>query len=454
MSESKEENSKITEFIHKYGINTNYTTILGPSGVILNKIGSKYILYFQDFHVEPKPECNTPTQSVWIDDFLKELFEVTPSCIDFFLESSLFQVKMAQENIIKLREEKSSKYSKRGITRLEFEFLDCIGPYKLGCDKYNTRFHDINFRDFDRNIYNINISGGSVFQLPLYYMALPSDNQCRYRTDEGVEIKECVFPFDVNYTRRLTSTVNGPYTNVSSFNPDRYDNVMKNYIRESKRIYLNFLEGILDNDMKKVSDAANALLDLFPNINIDSRVRDSFTVKRLGEVSLYSRLNKQISSLPPNVQVTIRRLIIKYYKDDVEPLLDFVIDNLENSVMEYKDVQDYVYYSIVNFGSVIVDAYALARVLKAVYNYENELIVIYAGVAHIEFYIKVLEKFKQVEEIASIACVRNCKEKKACINILQGREEWNKIMEVIEATFSEERRCKFHPSLQRLYKYY
>lgn len=64
-------------------------TLLGPSSLATYEIEGRTILFFRDIHIPPKnicyDKCN-PEKCMWISDFLKDLFKITPKCIDFFVK--------------------------------------------------------------------------------------------------------------------------------------------------------------------------------------------------------------------------------------------------------------------------------------------------------------------------------------------------------------------------------
>lgn len=108
------------------------------------------------------------------------------------------------------------------------------------------------------------------------------------------------------------------------------------------------------------------------------------------------------------------------------------------------------YMALPRFSTVMVDTYALARMLKALYNYSNtSIIIVYAGFYHTNFYIEALNKLVDMTKIEEIRASDNIEYTSACIDIDTGiyYNKWNTIMKTLEDTFKDPKKCKMHPKL-------
>ena len=83
-----------TPFLRKY---KDHIQLQGPSSLIMYEINGRLLFFFRDIHIEPKQICNNicntdKEKCVWVSDFLRELFSISPMCIDYRNIQQLIQL--------------------------------------------------------------------------------------------------------------------------------------------------------------------------------------------------------------------------------------------------------------------------------------------------------------------------------------------------------------------------
>src|SRR5205814_1355040 len=146
----------------------------------------------------------------------------------------------------------------------------------------------------------------------------------------------------------------------------------------SNLIHRGFLEGLLDNDMKKIETSVNTLIDCFPPNYVDPEVKVKF--RQSDDVLLYTyqRLSKQLSEFSTDIQQKFRDKIISHYEKTVRSYLDQanekvrimdvpgnpnIADQEKNEMID--NIIGDIWNALLDFGSLFVDAYGFARMLKA-----------------------------------------------------------------------------------------
>jgi len=459
------QNINISNFIKKY---KDLNIMLGPNGVSMHKTKNKLIIFFEDIHESPNKECQTvidaDKKSVWIDIFLKELFEISPSCIDFFLETTLFQyikknapeteqgIKDIRSYNIKTmaqveykREEKYSQFvatTTEGLHRVGNLFSDCVGPLKTGCDKYkNIRFHNIEFRRFYLEWYNVNY----IFSMPLVYMLCPMRKKCEYPNDKINIIKQMQgqeYEYD-----------------IEKIVYDRYDDAIKKYISQISKMYSLLIDGLLKGNLYYVHRAVQMLFSCFDDVmNIDSKLMDLFEINKLITSSPYLKLSKQLSALNPDISKKIYDDIMRKFKNIIEQHIKSIKMYAQKIEKEQTSAHTNIKYIFIEIMSILMhfdiitfDAYTLARLMKAISVYDDtSIIIVYAGNGHIDYYLETLPKIITMENVAIIKNLEETEESEYknynnCIDTTE--PQWQKIMTVLQDLFKIPQSCSIKKGL-------
>lgn len=391
-----------------------YTKIHGPSSMILYKINNRLILFFRDVHTEPEKQCdvgcNTDKNNcVWISDFLKDLFTNAPMCIDFFCETTIWLQIQEKSIVNKGRVEHTIKHIKinekiKGLFKTKKEFMDCLSPIKKGCTVYKkTRFHNIEFRRFTLNAYDITTGIKNIFNLPVYYL-LPST------------INEFPKP------EKLESLIDNK----------KYDQVFGNFLNNLSK-YKNVLEALLNNDMESLSNTIDLIYSQFQEYNDNKK---KFSNKILKSESPYPKLSKQITALKPEYQTYLKEYILKRYNTKIIPYITSIYNTKKLHLLV-----EYLSEFYTDFAVLIFDTYAIARILKAIFNYDDSsLIITYAGAFHITQYEDFFRKFAlhfnmDFEQIADIG---KKNDETGCIQL---NDNWKMIISYLQDAFNRPGKC-------------
>jgi len=396
-----------------------YTKIHGPSSVILYKLNNRLLLFFRDVHIEPKKQCNDScsidkNNCVWISDFLKDLFTNAPSCIDFFCETTTWfqiqeKIKDNQDRIMHyLLYEKKLEKRIKGLMKTKTEFIDCLSPYKLGCSAYKTtRFHNIEFRRFAFEYYNLTTDMKNILNLPVYYLL-----------KSGID--------EIPDSEQLKSFID----------IKKYNHKFKDFLINLNK-YKDILETLLNNDMLSLSNIINSL---YNNFDEYSNYKTYFDPSKLLK-SPYPKLWKQLNTLQPVCQIYIKQYIRDRYKHDCEQYITKIHNIMRHNNVDLLLLIEYLNDFYTNFSILIFDAYTIARMMKAIFNYDDSsLIITYAGGFHIQQYEDFFNKFSlQFHlEFEKITDIGKSKDQSGCIQL---NDNWNIIISQLQEAFNNSGKC-------------
>lgn len=433
---TKLDNDIFISVLHKM---RTYTTILGPVALLVYKINNKLIFLFADSHEQPKDICYTKCDTdkcKWIHEFLYDLFTTSPICIDFFHETVNFlQIPktVLKENQPALKE--SIDIMKIGhdigLHTTTAQYADCFSPIKTNCGKFRkTRFHNIEFRRFIPNIYNIHNYHQlqSIFGIPIAYM---------YKDFDKGEFN--------------MGNVGNGYTE-NDIDQQKSIVRLKNYINQLS-LHEFILNNLFNGNMTLLSENITTLFRDFDdehNLIIRQYLGNNnwklwFTPENLQTKSPYPKIHKQIVNLPDPIKKLVQKHIIKQYTETCQKRIDIIqnkikkindkninkyVDELNDIIVKLKELNLY-------FGVVLFDLYTIARILKSILIYpDSSLIITYAGSGHINSYTRLFEKLPKAKKIASVG-ICNKKQCFACIDITNQSKEWNNIIDLIEKMFHE-----------------
>lgn len=433
------ENEKYNNLLKKFGL---CKQIMGVDGLILYEINGKYVFLFQDWHGKPTDNCNnicqlTTYNCIWIQHFLRDLFLVSPFCIDFFHETMMFlQIPkniIKYEGVSKIYKEKSKVLKTDhniGLTNIMNEFADCLGPVKSGCEKYKkVRFHNIEFRRFVFESYNLDAENfTSIFQVPILYLC-------------GV--------FDTNTAKNIE--INPIINDINQFDIKKYDHKMKLYLDNIDE-YKNIVKYLLSGDMGSLSQTIFKLFGSFDGNSVDVYLPNwtlNFKHDALKVWSPYPKLNKQLKSIGDDWRKTLESIFPFMFEEAFKYIdhikstrnqLDTVIQN--NDLNKIKLYKQYIAIAIYNmqhhFSAQIFNVYAITRIMKSIVVYsDSSVIMVYAGLKHIDWYKIIFDaiephSFNKPKEITVIGKAQN-KKYEACINLDTYKEGWTKVMDVLKS---------------------
>jgi hypothetical protein len=401
-------------FIKKYRLMQN---LIGPKGLQYYMINNKVIIMFEDIHVKPDTMCNVNSKnSIWIDNFLLDLFKCSPVYIDYFQETYFFrQLPKSQKNPKSLNYMYKSNVvinkNSTGMERVNNIFHQCLGPIKTNCSKYGkVRFHNIEFRRFiPKYTYDLFWGGyNSLFSMVLYYLISPKDK---------------LFEFPIE-DKTIINIINNKI-NIKDYNKD----IISSYINNIDKYY-DIINNFIDGDMKKLSKNMLALILPFKSFIKNSKLLcDMFLPDNLVKHSLYMKIHKQLKKLDKNMVNNIRHFIEKEYNIHIQSII--------NNIKEHDDIIDF-YNSVKNlihhFSLLIFDLYTISRLLKSIYKYKSSIIVLYAGLYHIERYNKFINMYMDIDNNDNI---RNSSNINGCIDLYNNDNKWQNIITIIENQFNK-----------------
>jgi len=416
---------RVSNFIEKY---IDHNVIFGPSSVSTYRYYDSYFVFFGDIHMSPTKKCisyGDGNKSVWIEDFLDDLFKISPTCIDFMVETTMFQQIKKKlpgqeqeqelsdpgvesksdidtydpEQINKLLEWKKEIRGNTdirnnvGLARIQKKFVDCLGPIKITpggekcVDKYKkVRFHNIEYRRFLDTTYNISM-GGIGIDLPIHYMSCPIGTKCDYKNLKGSFM---------NLDNKMIK--------------ERYDTNIINYIKNVQQpAYINIINGLLFYKPINLAKGINSIVNYFTNP--DEKVSDEQVQRdalKIQTDSQYYKIFKQIDKLNENLARIFIRKIMERFRliilIKIKTLQKIVNEHPNSDSMDNKTFIKFkklLFDVVLNMGTLIVDTYALARMLQAVFTYRKtslndnntSLFIVYAGDNHTKFQLEFLVEF-------------------------------------------------------------
>ncbi|QKF93512.1 hypothetical protein QKU48_gp0054 [Fadolivirus algeromassiliense] len=411
------------EFIKKY---KDFKQLLGPSSIVVYKINNKLLILLQDIHKDPDKECNETCSKNgcnWIHEFLEDLFIRSPVCIDFFNETTEFlqlsKGRLGQVDksfLSKIIQKIKSYTDEQGLFKSIKHFADCLGPQKVGCQKYGkVRFHNIEFRRFENPIYNIfGFKNEGPFRYPIYYLYPKKFDIDKIKSKNNIkEIKIKKYPIYKKYLDTLPS-------------------------------YEHILKGLLDGDMKKVSEHLMRMNEMFKD-TINQDILKAIQEDALKTISPYPKLAKQFSALPENIKQICKSYLLKEYNDWIKGLITTInqikhIETKENIYKINKILSKINFY----YGVIIFDAYTIGRMMKSIYLYKDSSIIItYAGKSHTKGYSILFNELEKEHafKLNKITEIKSIVKDGACINLSQNQKEWNKVMNELESLFANPTNC-------------
>jgi len=400
-----------------------YTKLHGPSSVILYKLNNRLLLFFRDVHIERIKQCDDlcfvdKSNCVWISDFLKDLFINASMCIDFFCETTTW-LQIQEKSIenkhnieVNIDHEKLDKRI-RGLLKTKTEFMDCLSPFKLGCSIYKTtRFHNIEFRRFAIKQYDFTGINANMFNLPIFYF----------------------FSSDINKFPKKDDF-------MTSIDVSKYDKKIKEWFANMSQ-YKYLLVALLNNNMDKVSEIINIL---YKNFDKYKEYQKYFSPNELISKSPYPKLWRQINTLTQDCQKFIKEYIINRYDTQILRLIKKIETsmNLANNDNQWikKQVIDDIKLFFTDFAILILDTYAIGRMMKAIFNYDySSLIITYAGSVHIKRYEDFFSKFAshfhlRFEKITEIGIMND---ESGCIQL---NNNWKTIISHLQEAFNQPSTC-------------
>lgn len=326
----------IPEFYQKY---LNVDTILGGSYLYAYNVNGRLLIFFGDYH---GVVCNKKTagRAEHLRTFLRDLFTVSKSCVDFFLETTQFskvsKVMYQPENIDYLRYMQAHHLSDtpeedEEIEEVFHEFHECFSQERV-CKYDTTRFHNFEYR--------------------------------RLLTEQ--RIKPLVFNKIFTLAEKETDSkkLSAHYAAL---------NVEGGYHKLLEMILTGKLEGVLP--------FYDRVLSVFHDV--PGYFTKNFTVADLHQ-SMYHLVHKQLMEVP----VTLRNQVMHFLRSEIA--------GTNADFMKKRGA------SVTSIKVILMDMYALPRLLKSLFTYsDSNIVVCYGGNAHLNRYAKFIEKVIKVRPIAN-----------------------------------------------------
>ena len=388
----------------------NLKKIIGPSSLKVFMIDGKILFFFNDLHEPPAGGCygdcgDRDQYCAKFDELMDHLFRVSPVCVDFFLETTEFQQLALQEKdqpYVQHRYKVGDIYMMKTMKKFE----ECLGPRKQGCHQNypKTRIHNIEFRRFPYPIYNLIMTNDNLnlVSSPIYYMQR--------------------FGFDENVAKFLDQLGN----------------------------HREILQAFLDGDMTKLSRLILTTYD--PIKRILPELDENFNPYALSFNSLYSKLAKQFESLPEPIKRASKEAILNLYDTQVQTHLNQIKATKDatgvycpvgRSLCAVELVRQLVGFNF-DFAVLIFDSYAIGRMLKALYIYDDaKIIIAYAGSLHTDNYSQILSMISKIENgpsIEPIAQFFSNWDRVACFDLLP-QASWKKVTDIITRIFKSPSPC-------------
>jgi hypothetical protein len=405
---NKDLSPEATRFLQTF---QNLKRIIGPSGLNVFMIGGKLFFLFNDTHVPPVPHCfkdcgDKDQYCAKFDDFLDQFFRASPVCVDFFLETTRFQQLAFTEKdqpYVQHRYGEGRDYLMKTMKKFE----ECLGPRKLQCRQNypTTRIHNIEFRRFRNPIYDLSIStrfDQNLFSSPRTYMER--------------------FGFDENIEKFI----------------DQIDN------------HREIFQAFLDGDMTKLS---SLILTTYASMKrIFPRLEETFNADALIFNSLYTKLAKQFDPLPERIKQASKQALLNRYNTLVQKHLDqlkFIKDAtgvycLPDDSACVIALEDQLKQFNSDFDVIVLDAYAVGRMLKAIYVYgDASIIITYAGGAHTHNYWEILNAISLIDNelfIEPIGLFGRLHYDDACFDLLP-QASWKKVTDIVTDIFKSPSPC-------------
>lgn len=321
----------VQEFYEKY---LKIDTLLGGSYLYAYHVNGRLLVLFGDYHGHVCDKASAG-RAEHLRTFLRDLFTVSQSCVDFFLETTQFskvsKSMYAPEHIDYLRYMQAHHLSDTPETDEEIEevfheFHGCFSQERK-CEYTKTRFHNFEYRRLltERNIRPLVFN--KIFTLA-------------EKETDPVKLRK-------HYTALLAE---GGYS--------------------------RFLYMILSGDLSQVLSVYDRLFSVF--FNSQDYFTRNFTVADL-EKSMYHLVHKQLTQLPLSERITV----IRYLKSEIDITNRAYLQQLRSGNAG----------SITSIKVILMDMYALPRLLKSLFTYsDSNVVVCYGGNAHLNRYAKFIQK--------------------------------------------------------------
>lgn len=432
----------------------NLDWLLGPSGFSqyiyrddVHGIEPKLLLFFHEYHVQPPKEI----QGLRTGFFLEGLFKSSPTCIDFFLETTSFRNVKTTGKIPHFVERspygEDEEYGFYGeeseIGEMEGLYWNCLGSLKSQCpEKYPlTRFHNIELRrsHWSEDFRTISFGNDGIFILPLFYLTTPpgtlfrkSDLEKQHATHKARSDK-----FDVTLSRCVFLLQSIEWKG------------------RQQPFFKAIIDGLVSGDSAKVLYCIREWLDVFEPILEDGNWQIYYPDSIEG-MSIITKVNKQLTNpdfpIPADIQEKYL-FAIRDWTDHLEKFVTYMtqmyIGLLQARVGDEKLAQIAAQKllraldrALFEFGLVVNDIYTFARMLKVIYGYrDSSIIIFYAGGGHTERHIEVFKKWNHLTLKAEIPYDI---ENDAAL-LVKGNDNWPKMLDQLRAFMSLNKKCYLKP---------
>jgi hypothetical protein len=229
-----------------------------------------------------------------------------------------------------------------------------------------------------------------------------------------------------------------------------FDDNIKKFLDQLDN-HRDILQAFFDGDMTKLS---NLILTTYASLkSVLPELEENFNPDALIFNSLYTKLAKQFDQLPEPIKQATKKALLSRYNilvqmeiNQIKRIKSKVYCQTNNSqcVLELEtQLKTFIRYS----AALILDSYAIGRILKTLYVYDDaKIIIVYAGELHIRNYLEILKSILAVDKkriYAPIAKFTKTENRIGCFDLLP-EESWKKVTDIVTRIFKSPSPCNVH----------
>lgn len=394
----------LTDFIPRH---RRLSYLQGPSSLQSFELHGRVIWLFGDVHEPCVPE-GLSGENVKLHKFLRELADITSVPCDM-----LFELKRFDHRPVGTRRQElpyvchaDGDFSSN-LDDVHEEFSGCAGSNKEyaihNCP--NTRFHNVDFRN---------------------------TQDPRYDTWSHLNYIVLAHVAGVGTMYAHTENWKTPLTKVFKLEPN-----IKSFI-QTFHLFPNLLDGVAEGNMNQVARNLNAILAPIASI-IGATYKSSFTAQELHEHSFFPKVAKQLNALKPEVRESIIQTVHTIWAEKHQSELSELI-TLSCCTLDLARCQKFcatLRSVLITSSARIMDLYAMARMAKIIYNYEDSrLLVVYAGQAHTKAYAQCFTALQAAKMVDMGRDKSSADKYRSCLPL---NDEWQTVMQQLEVAWATPR---------------
>lgn len=112
----------------------------------------------------------------------------------------------------------------------------------------------------------------------------------------------------------------------------------------------------------------------------------------------YGKISKQYDNIPLSAE--LKKIILRLFLVSLNNIKRYIVSLLDDIDNNLTGIYEGIEELLVHIGKDFMDTYALPRIVKSIYNYEDsKMLIAYAGTYHIDTYIAALAEVYNAEII-------------------------------------------------------